>query len=226
MGVIRHKSHVARDTNEYKIPRLLARPSFFCTLHTTHRQSFILPSANMLVKLGAAALCFLAAVNAAPKEDIVELEKVENNLVARHSDDTGLQQYTAWRISNIYIGCGVASVGCSYQFDIDSDESVAVPGIHVQCYANRLPVPLDQAAWRPCYVKQVVDTSQGSTVYGFYAAVTLNPRQNTGSIALGMSFGGYDQSGRFRNHFFRGVQGASYKYLSESASPFYIYPYE
>ena len=72
----------------------------------------------MFLKLGAAALYFLAAVNAAPKEDIVELEEADNNLIARQSPnpahapptipgpfpDPGLQQDTIWHISNIYIG--------------------------------------------------------------------------------------------------------------------------
>ncbi|KAF7193319.1 hypothetical protein HII31_05298 [Pseudocercospora fuligena] len=192
----------------------------------------------MFVKLGAAALCFLAAVNAAPKEDIVDLE-VDNNLIARQSPnpahapptipglfpDPGLQQDTIWHISNIYIGCGVASVGCSYQFDIDSDESFDVPGIHVQCFANRLPVPLIRSEWRSCQLQQIDDT-QGSNVQGVWAAVTLNPRQNTGNILVGLSFQGQDQFGRYRNHFYRGSQAASFRYLTQSATQFDIYPDE
>ncbi|KXT09608.1 hypothetical protein AC579_7656 [Pseudocercospora musae] len=39
-------------------------------------------------------------------------------LIARQSSDSSLPQTTIWHISNVYIGYGIPSVGCSYQFDI------------------------------------------------------------------------------------------------------------
>lgn len=82
-----------------------------------------------------------------------------------------------WRVNNPYIGC--SQNFCSYEFDIESDETYDLPGFSAHCYRQ---VGLRDSSYNLCDIRNVYNNQNpGKNLNGIYASVSLDPsnRQNS-----------------------------------------------